>query len=205
MIESILKANDKGKIKIKKVDDNTAKDVEILVHLAPGVSSDKTIDALYAFTDCEISISPNCCVIKEDKPHFLTVSDVLRHSTDRTLELLREELKIQKQEQEEALFFASLEKIFIEERIYKDKEFEQSKDMDAACEHIDNRLTPFYPQFIREVTKEDILRLMEIKMGRILKFNTDKAEEIIAKMKSDTILIITRFLMSIQVFLMQSM
>ena len=114
------KANDKGKIKIKKVDDNTAKDVEILVHLAPGVSSDKTIDALYAFTDCEISISPNCCVIKEDKPHFLTVSDVLRHSTDRTLELLREELKIQKQEQEEALFFASLEKIFIEERIYKD-------------------------------------------------------------------------------------
>ena len=185
MIESILKANDKGKIKIKKVDDNTAKDVEILVHLAPGVSSDKTIDALYAFTDCEISISPNCCVIKEDKPHFLTVSDVLRHSTDRTLELLREELKIQKQEQEEALFFASLEKIFIEERIYKDKEFEQSKDMDAACEHIDNRLTPFYPQFIREVTKEDILRLMEIKMGRILKFNTDKAEEIIAKMKSD--------------------
>ena len=113
VIESILKANDKGKIKIKKVDDNTAKDVEILVHLAPGVSSDKTIDALYAFTDCEISISPNCCVIKEDKPHFLTVSDVLRHSTDRTLELLREELKIQKQEQEEALFFASLEKIFI--------------------------------------------------------------------------------------------
>lgn len=110
MIESILKANDKGKIKIKKVDDNTAKDVEILVHLAPGVSSDKTIDALYAFTDCEISISPNCCVIKEDKPHFLTVSDVLRHSTDRTLELLREELKIQKQEQEEALFFASLER-----------------------------------------------------------------------------------------------
>ena len=149
VIESILKANDKGKIKIKKVDDNTAKDVEILVHLAPGVSSDKTIDALYAFTDCEISISPNCCVIKEDKPHFLTVSDVLRHSTDRTLELLREELKIQKQEQEEALFFASLEKIFIEERIYKDPEFENAKNMDEAISHIDLRLVPFKPLFIR--------------------------------------------------------
>ena len=105
VIDSILKANEKGKIKIKKVDDNTAKNVEILVHLAPGVSSDKTIDALYAFTDCEISLSPNCCVIKDDKPHFLTVSDVLRHSTDRTLDLLRQELWIQKQEQEEALFY----------------------------------------------------------------------------------------------------
>lgn len=181
VIESILKANDKGKIKIKKVDDNTAKDVEILVHLAPGVSSDKTIDALYAFTDCEISISPNCCVIKEDKPHFLTVSDVLRHSTDRTLELLREELKIQKQEQEEALFFASLEKIFIEERIYKDPEFENAKNMDEAISHIDLRLEPFKPRFIREVTRDDILKLMEIKMGRILKFNSDKSNEFIAQ------------------------
>ena len=140
---------------------------------------------LYAFTDCEISISPNCCVIDDNKPHFLKVSDVLKKSVDNTLALLRQELEIHKGELQESLHFASLEKIFIEERIYKDKEFEQSKDMDAACEHIDNRLTPFYPQFIREVTKEDILRLMEIKMGRILKFNTDKAEEIIAKMKSD--------------------
>ena len=140
---------------------------------------------MYAFTDCEISISPNCCVIDDNKPHFLKVSDVLKKSVDNTLALLRQELEIHKGELQESLHFASLEKIFIEERIYKDKEFEQSKDMDAACEHIDNRLTPFYPQFIREVTKEDILRLMEIKMGRILKFNTDKAEEIIAKMKSD--------------------
>ena len=185
VIDSILKAVDKGKIKVRKVDDNTSANVEILVHLTPGTSSDKTIDALYAFTDCEISISPNCCVIDDNKPHFLKVSDVLKKSVDNTLALLRQELEIHKGELQESLHFASLEKIFIEERIYKDKEFEQSKDMDAACEHIDNRLTPFYPQFIREVTKEDILRLMEIKMGRILKFNTDKAEEIIAKMKSD--------------------
>ena len=185
VIDSILKAVDKGKIKVRKVDDNTSANVEILVHLAPGTSSDKTIDALYAFTDCEISISPNCCVIDDNKPHFLKVSDVLKKSVDNTLALLRQELEIHKGELQESLHFASLEKIFIEERIYKDKEFEQSKDMDAACEHIDNRLTPFYPQFIREVTKEDILRLMEIKMGLILKFNTDKAEEIIAKMKSD--------------------
>ena len=185
VIDSILKAVDKGKIKVRKVDDNTSANVEILVHLAPGTSSDKTIDALYAFTDCEISISPNCCVIDDNKPHFLKVNDVLKKSVDNTLALLRQELEIHKGELQESLHFASLEKIFIEERIYKDKEFEQSKDMDAACEHIDNRLTPFYPQFIREVTKEDILRLMEIKMGRILKFNTDKAEEIIAKMKSD--------------------
>ena len=181
LIDSILRANEKGKIKIKKVDDNTAKEVEILVHLAPGVSSDKTIDALYAFTDCEISISPNCCVIKDDKPHFLTVSDVLRHSTDRTLELLRQELLIQKQEQEEALFFASLEKIFIAERIYKDREFENAGDMDEAVAHIDRRLEPFKPKLIREVTRDDILRLMEIKMGRILKFNSDKSDAFIAQ------------------------
>ena len=185
VIDSILKANEKGKIKIKKVDDNTAKNVEILVHLAPGVSSDKTIDALYAFTDCEISLSPNCCVIKDDKPHFLTVSDVLRHSTDRTLDLLRQELQIQKQEQEEALFYASLEKIFIEERIYKDAEFENAKDMDEAVAHIDSRLEPFKPSFIREVTRDDILRLMEIKMGRILKFNSDKSNEFIAQTKRE--------------------
>lgn len=185
VIDSILKANEKGKIKIKKVDDNTAKNVEILVHLAPGVSSDKTIDALYAFTDCEISLSPNCCVIKDDKPHFLAVSDVLRHSTDRTLDLLRQELLIQKQEQEEALFYASLEKIFIEERIYKDAEFENAKDMDEAVAHIDSRLEPFKPSFIREVTRDDILRLMEIKMGRILKFNSDKSNEFIAQTKRE--------------------
>ena len=185
LIDSILKAVEKGKIKVKKVEDNTADKVEILVHLAPGTSSDKTLDALYAFTDCEVNISPNCCVIDEKKPHFLSVSDVLRKSVDNTLGLLRKELEIQRNETLETLHFASLEKIFIEERIYKDKQFEQAETMDAACEHIDERLTPFYPQFVREVTKEDILKLMEIKMARILKFNKDKADEAIARLKAE--------------------
>lgn len=185
LIDSILKAIEKGKIKIRKVDDNTARKVEIQIHLAPGVSSDKTLDALYAFTDCEVNISSNCCVIDNKKPHFLTVSDVLRKSVNNTRDLLRKELEIQKNETLETLHFASLEKIFIEERIYKDKQFEQAENMDIACEHIDERLTPFYPQFVREVTKEDILRLMEIKMARILKFNKDKADELIARLKAE--------------------
>jgi topoisomerase-4 subunit A len=185
LIDSILKANDKGKIKIRKIDDNTAKDVEILIHLAPGVSSDKTIDALYAFSDCEISISPNCCIIEENKPYFLNVGTVLRHSTDLTLILLRTELEIQQAEQEEALFYASLEQIFIEERIYKDQEFEEAKTMDMAVEHIDVRLKPFAPNLIRKVTRDDILRLMEIKMGRILKFNAAHNERQIAQLQKD--------------------
>lgn len=185
LIDSILKAIEKGKIKARKVDDNTAAEVEIQVHLAPGISSDKTLDALYAFSDCEMNISPNCCVIEDDKPQFLTVSDVLRHSVDRTKALIQKELEIRKGELLEQLHFASLEKIFIEERIYKDKGFENAPNMDAACEHIDKRLTPFYPQMIREVTKDDILRLMEIKMQRILKFNKDKADELMAKIKAE--------------------
>lgn len=184
LIDSILKAQEKGKIKIRKVDDNTAQHAEILVHLLPGTSSDKAIDALYAFTDCEVSISPNCCVIFENKPHFLTVSVVLKQSVDNTQALLKKELEIQKDELLESLHFASLEKIFIEERIYKDKEFEQSTSMDAAVAHIDRRLEPFKPHFVREVTADDILRLMEIKMGRILKFNSDKAEEQILAIQS---------------------
>lgn len=167
------------------MDDNTAAEVEIQVHLVPGVSSDKTLDALYAFSDCEMNISPNCCVIEDDKPQFLTVSDVLRHSVDRTKDLIRKELEIRRGELLEQLHFASLEKIFIEERIYKDKGFENAPDMDAACLHIDTRLTPFYPQMIREVTKDDILRLMEIKMQRILKFNKDKADELMARIKAE--------------------
>ncbi|MDR1336705.1 MAG: DNA gyrase/topoisomerase IV subunit A [Tannerella sp.] len=185
LIDSILKANDKGKIKIRKIDDNTAQNAEILIHLAPGVSSDKTIDALYAFSDCEISISPNCCIIEDNKPYFLNVSAVLHHSTDRTLDLLRTELEIRQSELEEALFYASLERIFIEERIYKDSEFESARNMDEAAAHIELRLQPFAPQFIREVTRDDILRLMEIKMGRILKFNADKSDETIAQLKKD--------------------
>ena len=185
LCDSIVKAGEKGKIKIRKVENLTADKVEIRISLAPGVSSDKTIDALYAFTNCEVSISPNCCVIDANKPHFLTVSDVLRKSVDNTKDLLRRELEIERGEIMEQLHFASLEKIFIEERIYKDREFEDATTMDAACEHIDDRLTPYYPQMIREVTKDDILKLMEIKMARILKFNKEKAEELIARMKAD--------------------
>ncbi len=180
VIDSILKAFEKGKIKIRKVDDNTADKALILVHLLPGTSSDKAIDALYAFTDCEVSISPNCCVISEKKPHFLGVSDVLRHSVNTTKDILRRELEIQLGEVRELLHFASLERIFIEERIYKDKGFEESPNMDAAVAHIDKRLEPWKPKLLREVTDDDILRLMEIKMGRILKFNSNKADELIA-------------------------
>jgi len=185
LIDSILRAIDKGKIKVRRVDDNTAAQAEILLHLAPGVSSDKTIDALYAFSDCEVSISPNCCVIEDDKPQFLAVSDVLRHSVDTTKALLKRELEIRRGELLERLFFASLEKIFIEERIYKDKEFEQAKNLDIAVAWVDSRLEPFKPQLVREVTRDDILRLLEIKMQRILKFNKDKADELMAALKKE--------------------
>ena len=182
-IDSILKAAEKGKIKVRKVEDMTAANVEILIHLTPGASSDKTIDALYACTDCEVSISPNCCVIDNNKPCFLSVSEVLQRNVDNTLALLRQERLIRRGELMESLHFASLERIFIEERIYKDKKFEQAENMDAAVTHIDARLEPFKKDFVREVTRDDILHLMEIKMARILKFNKDKADELIARIK----------------------
>lgn len=185
VIESILRANEKGKIQIKKVDDNTAAQVEIVVHLAPGRSCDKTIDALYAFTDCQTSISPNCCVIYEDKPHFLSVSDVLRFSADNTLKLLKRELAIRESEILESLFFMSLERIFIEERIYKDKEYEQSKSNEEAVAHIAKRLEPFAAKFIRPVEDEDILGLLEIKMKRILRFNSDAADKAYAALEAE--------------------
>ncbi len=185
LIDSIIKANDKGKIKIKHIDDNTSDKVEILVQLAPGVSSDKTIDALYAFTDCEVSISPNSCIIDNDKPVFMPVSKILKRNTQQTVNLLKLELEIRRSELEAALHYASLEKIFIEERIYKDKEFEQSENMDAAIAHIDKRLEPWKPKLIREVIREDILKLMEIKMARILKFNSDKADNHINGIKDE--------------------
>ncbi len=185
LIDSILRAIDKGKIKARKVDDNTAANVEILVHLMPGVSSDKTIDALYAFTDCEISISPNCCVIDNRMPQFLTVSDVLRRSVDYTKYLIRRELEIRRDELMEQLFFCSLEKIFIEERIYKGKPFENAENTDAALAYVDERLEPFKKDLVREVTRDDLLRLLEIKMQRILKFNKDKADELILKIKEE--------------------
>ena len=180
LMESIVKAAEKGKIKVKRVDDNTSENAEIIVQLMPGTSSDIAIDALYAFSDCEISLSPNCCVIKDEKPQFLSVSDVLRYSVDRTKDILRQELEIQRGETLETLHGVSLEKIFIEQRIYKDKQFENAANMDIAVAHIDKRLEPFKPSFIREVTRDDILKLMEIKMARILKFNIEKAENYIA-------------------------
>lgn len=176
LIDSIIKAQEKGKIKIRKVDDNTAERADIIVHLVPGTSSDKTIDALYAFTDCEISISPNCCVISDKKPHFLTVSAVLRNSVDTTKSLLESELKIQHAELSESLLFASLEKIFIEERIYKDKEYEQSKNEDDAIKHITKRLKPFAESFVRAITRDDVAKLLDVKMRRIIKFNSEKAD-----------------------------
>ncbi len=183
LIETILKANERGKIKIRKVEDITAAQVEILVHLQPGSSSDKAIDALYAFTDCEVSISPNACVIKDKKPIFTTVSDLLRISTDHTRELLKWELEIQRGELLEQLFYTSLEKIFIEQRIYKDTEFEQSKSPEEAIRHIDKRLEPFKKDFIREVTDQDLLRLLEIKMVRITRYDAQKADDLMISLK----------------------
>lgn len=183
--DSITKAIEKGKIKARKVIDMTARNVEIQVQLAPGVSSDKTIDALYAFTDCEINISPNCCVIEDDKPQFLTVSDVLRHSTDRTMGLLRKELQIRKGELEEQLFFSSIERIFIEERMYKEQQFEQAPDQKAVLKFLDSKFEPWKPKLIRDITEDDYLRLLEIKMQRILKYNKDKADKLMAKIKAE--------------------
>jgi topoisomerase-4 subunit A len=179
LIDSILKAFEKGKIKIRKVEDLTAEQPRILVHLLPGTSSDKAIDALYAFSDCEVSISPNCCVIKDKKPHFFGVSDLLRYSVDTTKDILRRELEIQRAEVNELLLFASLEKYFIEKRIYKDKAYEEAANVDAAIEHIDARLEPLKKKLVREVTRDDILKLLEIKMKRILKFNAFEADRLI--------------------------
>ncbi|MEP1093528.1 MAG: DNA gyrase/topoisomerase IV subunit A [Cyclobacteriaceae bacterium] len=183
LIESIVKANDKGKIKIKQVVDNTAQDVEIAISLASGISPDITIDALYAFTDCEVSISPNACVIVEDKPHFLTVSEILKQSVDQTVELLRRELEIRKGELLEKMLFSSLEKIFIENRIYRD--IEECETWEAVIETIDRGLEPFKKQFYRTITEEDIVRLTEIKIKRISRFDAFKADELMKKLEEE--------------------
>lgn len=182
VIDSILKAFEKGKIKIRRVDNNTAEQARILVHLLAGTSSDKAIDALYAFTDCEVSISPNCCVINGDRPEFLGVSDVLRHSADRTLRLLRADLELELASLRERLQGASLERIFIENRIYKDAEYEQAPDTAAAVAHIHSRLAPFADTFVRDITDDDVLALLEIKMKRILRFSADDADRAIARL-----------------------
>ncbi|MDO9579608.1 MAG: DNA gyrase/topoisomerase IV subunit A [Bacteroidales bacterium] len=175
LIESIIKANEKGKIKVRKIDDNTSDNVEIVVHLVPGVSPDKTIDALYALTDCEYSISPNTCVITEDKPSFMGVSSILKHSADKTVELLKNELEIRKGELEEEWHISSLEKIFIEERIYRD--IEECETWEAVITAIETGLNPFKKLLLREVSREDIIQLTEIKIKRISKFDVKKADE----------------------------
>ncbi len=174
LIDSVLKANDKGKIKIKRIEDNTAAEVEILIHLPNGVSPDKTIDALYAFTNCEQSISPLCCVIKDNKPIFIGVSEMLRESTDHTVDLLKQELEIQLKELEEQWHFASLERIFIENRIYRD--IEEEETWEGVIKAIDKGLKPFTKHLKRAVTEEDIVRLTEIRIKKISKFDIDKAK-----------------------------
>lgn len=185
LIESILKAVEKGKIRIRRVDDMTAATTDIRLTLAAGVSSDKAIDALYAFTDCEVSISPNCCVIYEEKPLFTTVSELLRYSVERTKFLFGEELKILLSEKEEQYLGASLERIFIEERIYKDKAFEEAADEAAALEHIAKRIEPFADRFLRPVTTDDLRRLLELRMARILRFNLPKHEAALLQIEQD--------------------
>ncbi|MDO6516879.1 DNA gyrase/topoisomerase IV subunit A [Zobellia uliginosa] len=175
LIDSILKANEKGKIKVKKIEDNTAAEVEILVHLPPGISPDKTIDALYAFTACESSISPLGCIIEDNKPLFIGVTEMLRRSTDATVELLRQELEIQLSELEEQWHFASLERIFIENRIYRD--IEEEETWEGVIAAIDKGLAPYTKHLRRAVTEEDIVRLTEIRIKRISKFDLDKAQQ----------------------------
>ena len=185
LIESILKAVEKGKIRIRRVDDMTAATTDIRLTLAAGVSSDKAIDALYAFTDCEVSISPNCCVIYEEKPLFTTVSELLCYSVERTKYLFGEELKIMLSEKEEQYLGASLERIFIEERIYKDKAFEEAKDEATALAHIAKRIEPFADRFLRPVTTDDLKRLLELRMARILRFNLPKHEAALLQIEAD--------------------
>jgi len=180
LIDSIIKANDTGKIKIKKVIDNTAKDVEIQIQLAPGISPDVTIDALYAFTDCEVSISPNACVIIEDKPHFMGVGEILRVSTNQTVDLLRQELEIRKGELMEKVLFSSLEKIFIENRIYRD--IEECETFELVIQTVDKGLEPYKKDFYREIIEEDILKLLEIRIKRISKFDSFKADELMKRL-----------------------
>jgi len=183
LMESIVKASEKGKIKVRQVVDNTAKDVEILVHLQPGVSPEVAIDALYAFTDCEISISPNACVIIEDKPVFMKVNEILKYNTEQTVKLLKQELEIRKGELMEKILFSSLEKIFIEKRIYRD--IENCETFEDVIAVVFKGLKPYVKQFYREITREDILALLEIKIKRISKYDSKKADELLKDLEKE--------------------
>ncbi len=181
LIDSILKANEKGKIKIKRIEDNTAKEVEILIYLGSGISPDKTIDALYAFTNCEVSISPLCCIIQQNKPIFIGVSEALKYSTNHTVDLLRKELEIQLKELEEQWHFSSLERIFIENRIYRD--IEEEETWDGVIKAIDKGLKPHIKYLKRAITRDDIIRLTEIRIKKISKFDIDKAKQFIESLE----------------------
>jgi len=183
IMESIVKASEDGKIKIKKVIDNTAKDVEIQVHLAPGVSPDVTVDALFAFTSCQVSVSPNACIVMDDKPHFMSVNEILKICTMQTMALLKRELEIRRAELMEKILFSSLEKIFIENRIYRD--IEECESWEDVISTIDKGLSPFKTQFYREITRDDIVRLTEIKIKRISKFDGFKADELMKDLASE--------------------
>jgi topoisomerase-4 subunit A len=183
LMESIVKASEKGQIKVKQVVDNTAKDVEIVVHLQPGQSPEVSIDALYAFTDCEISISPNACVIINDKPTFLSVNEILKYNTDQTVRLLKQELEIRKAELMEKILFSSLEKIFIEKRIYRS--IEECETFEEVIETIDKGLKPYKKQFYREITRDDILRLTEIRIKRISKYDSFKADDLLRDLEKE--------------------
>lgn len=185
LIDSVIAANDKGKIKIKKIEDNTARDVEIMIHLAPGISPDVTIDALYAFTDCEVSISPNTCVIKGDKPHFMSVNDILEESTLFTKELLKQELQIRLDELMEKIFFSSLLKIFIQEGMYKHPSYEASSTFELVVEALTTLFTPFFPQFYREILPEDYKKLIDKPMSSITRFDFKKTDEQIKNLNDE--------------------
>ncbi|MDC1451690.1 DNA gyrase/topoisomerase IV subunit A [Vicingaceae bacterium] len=183
LIDTIIKANDKGKIKIKKIEDNTSENVEILIHLPPNVSPDKTIDALYAFTGCEVSVSPNSCVIQDDKPHFMGVNNILKICTDETKELLKRELEIRKAELQEQWHFSSLEKIFIENKIYRD--IEEQETLEGVVKAVFDGLKSYNKSLLREVTNNDVNRLLEIRIKRISKFDSFKADELIKRIEEE--------------------
>ncbi|MBB6129010.1 DNA gyrase/topoisomerase IV subunit A [Mucilaginibacter lappiensis] len=185
LIDSVISANDKGKIKIKKIEDNTAQHVEIMIHLAPGISPDVTIDALYAFTDCEVSISPNTCVIQNDKPRFMSVNDMLSESTFFTKELLKQELEIRLKELMERIFFSSLLKIFIQEGMYKNPEYENSGNFEAVLEVLNRLFEPFFPQFYREILPEDYKKLIDKPMSSITHFDVKKADELMKTLENE--------------------
>src|SRR6195952_1119198 len=185
LIDSIISANDKGKIKIKKIEDNTAQNVEIMIHLAPGISPDVTIDALFAFTDCEVSISPNTCVIQNDKPRFMSVNDMLTESTHNTRRLLKMELEIRLKELMEKIFFSSLLKIFIQEGMYKHPDYETSTNFDMVLEVLDRLFTPFFPQFYRAIVPEDYKKLIDKPMSSITRFDVKKTDEQIKGLEAE--------------------